>query len=129
MTYLLDTQALIWAVLSNAKLSRAAAEAIRNEDNRILVSAASAWEIATKVRIGKLPEAESFERNFLAVVTEAAGYELLAISTETALRAGRLVGEHGDPFDRMIAAQALANDIPVISKDAKLDTFGVRRIW
>ena len=95
----------------------------------MLVSSASAWEIATKVRLGKLPLAVEFEKNFLEVVVDVAGYELLSIDTETALRAGRLVGEHGDPFDRMIAAQALAMDIPVISIDAKLDSFGVRLIW
>lgn len=94
----------------------------------MLVSAASAWEIATKVRNGKLPGAEKFESNFLAKLDEM-GYVLLSIDGETALRAARLAGDHRDPFDRMIAAQALALDIPVISKDPRLDSFGVRRIW
>ncbi|HET6218656.1 MAG TPA: PIN domain-containing protein, partial [Acidobacteriaceae bacterium] len=58
-----------------------------------------------------------------------AGYTLLAIDGENALRAGRLIAEHRDPFDRMIAAQALASDIPILSTDLRLDTFGVRRIW
>lgn len=58
-----------------------------------------------------------------------AGFTLLSIDAETALRAGRLQGDHRDPFDRIIAAHAVALDIPVISKDAKLDQFGVRRIW
>jgi PIN domain nuclease of toxin-antitoxin system len=60
---------------------------------------------------------------------ERAGYILLPIEPVVALRSGRLIGKHGDPFDRMIAAQALALDVPVISNDAKLDEFGVRRIW
>ena len=94
----------------------------------ILVSAASAWEIATKVRLGKLPGAESLEKDFLDVM-EDAGYTLLSIDADSALRAGRLIGEHRDPFDRMIAAQSLAEDIPVLSTDSKLDLFGVRRIW
>jgi PIN domain nuclease of toxin-antitoxin system len=125
---LLDTHALLWAVLSPASLSHAASALISDESNVILVSAASAWEIATKVRIGKLPGAERFEQEFLDVM-EDAGYTLLPIDAESALRAGRLAGEHRDPFDRMIAAQALAEDIPVLSADLKLDTFGIRRIW
>jgi len=92
------------------------------------VSAASAWEIATKVRLGKFPEAVAFERRFLEAVEEA-GYVLLPINPAIALRAGRFTAEHGDPFDRILAAQALALDLPVISIDAKLDQFGVRRVW
>ena len=94
----------------------------------ILVSAASAWEIATKVRLGKLPGAEALEREFLEVM-DRAGYTLLAIDVASALRAGRLIAEHRDPFDRMLAAQALASDLPILSTDSRLDTFGVRRIW
>ena len=129
MSALLDTHALLWAVLDPARLGREAASFLRDESNRIYVSAASAWEIATKVRLGKLPEAVTFEEDFERLVTEVAGYKLLPIDTQLALRAGRLVGDHGDPFDRMIAAQALAMDVPVLSLDAKLDAFGVRRIW
>jgi PIN domain nuclease of toxin-antitoxin system len=125
---LLDTHTLIWATLAPASLSLEASSLILDEANVILVSAASAWEIATKVRIGKLPGAETLEKEFLDVM-EDAGYTLLAIDVESALRAGRLVGEHRDPFDRMISAQALAEDIPVLSADAKLDIFGIRRIW
>jgi PIN domain nuclease of toxin-antitoxin system len=125
---LLDTHTLIWATLAPASLSLEASSLILDEANVILVSAASAWEIATKVRIGKLPGAETLEKEFLDVM-EDAGYTLLAIDVESALRAGRLVGKHRDPFDRMISAQALAEDIPVLSADAKLDIFGIRRIW
>jgi PIN domain nuclease of toxin-antitoxin system len=125
---LLDTCALIWATLSPSSLSRDARETIANEGNVILVSAASAWEIATKVRLGKLPGAEKLERDYLDVM-EDAGYTLLDLDTESALRAGRLTAEHSDPFDRMIAAQALGLDIPILSPDPQLDQFGVRRIW
>ncbi len=128
MKVLLDTHALLWATHFPDKLSRRAASVIANETSEILVSAASAWEIATKVRLGRMPEAAKFELNFLERVRDA-GYSLLAVTVEDGLRAGRLIGEHQDPFDRMIAAQALADDIPVISTDAKLDGFGVRRIW
>ena len=128
MKVLLDTHALIWAALSRATLSRKVATIIADPGNEILVSAASAWEIATKVRLGKFPEAESLERRFLEALAEA-GYQLIAIEPETALRAGRLTAAHGDPFDRIIAAQALDLDIPIISIDTKLDAFGIRRIW
>jgi PIN domain nuclease of toxin-antitoxin system len=128
MKVLLDTHALLWATHFPDKLSRCAASVIANETSEILVSAASAWEIATKVRLGRMPEAAKFELNFLERVRDA-GYSLLAVTVEDGLRAGRLIGEHQDPFDRMIAAQALADDIAVISADAKLDGFGVRRIW
>jgi PIN domain nuclease of toxin-antitoxin system len=125
---LLDTHTLLWATLSPASLSRQATAIIADGVNVILVSAASAWEIATKVRLGKLPGAETLEREFLDVMGDA-GYTLLPIDAESALRAGRLTSEHRDPFDRMLAAQALASDIPILSTDSKLDSFGIRRIW
>lgn len=128
MIALLDTQILLWALLFPESLSQAAIRVIEDHETRVLVSAASAWEIATKVRLGKLEHAEMLERNFIDVMG-LAGYEVLAISVESALRAGRFTGSHKDPFDRMIAAQAITLDIPVISSDAKLDLFGVRRIW
>jgi len=125
---LLDTCAVIWATLSPAALSPQARETISDEANTILVSAASAWEIATKVRLGKLPGAEKLEQDYLGVMDEA-GYTQLPIDTAAALRAGRLTAEHKDPFDRMIAAQALALDVVILSPDSQLDQFGVRRIW
>ena len=128
MKVLLDTCTLIWATLTPSSLSTEARETIADERNEMLVSAASAWEIATKVRLGKLPGVEKLERDYLDVM-EVAGYSLLSIDTQSALRAGRLVADHKDPFDRMIAAQALGFDIPVLSPDPLLDQFGVRRIW
>jgi PIN domain nuclease of toxin-antitoxin system len=125
---LLDTHSLVWAIASPGLLSKDAARTLANESNVILVSAASAWEIATKVRLGKFVEAEKLEARFFDALDDA-GYHLLSIEPETALRAGRLVGGHGDPFDRMIAAHALAEDIPVIRADVKLDRFHLRRIW
>jgi PIN domain nuclease of toxin-antitoxin system len=128
VTALLDTHTLLWSVINPESLSRRASRIIDDVSSELVVSAASAWEIATKVRLGKLPRAEVFERDFLNVVRQL-GYALLPIDAETALRAGRLIADHGDPFDRIIAAQALALDVPVISKDPKLDAFSVRRIW
>lgn len=128
MKVLLDTHTLLWAALAPGFLSRKASRVINDEVNTILVSAASAWEIATKVRLGKLPGAEKFEKEFLEQ-TELAGYTLLPIDTAHALCAGRFTSAHRDPFNRILAAQALADDIPILSKDSKLDTFNIRRIW
>lgn len=128
MKVLLDTHTLLWAVINPELLSRRASKIIEDNTSVILVSAASAWEIATKVRLGKLQRAEAFERDFLHTLDDL-GYALLSIEVETALRAGRFTADHGDPFDRIIAAHAIALDIPVISKDPQLDQFGVRRIW
>ena len=128
MRYLLDTHTLLWAAFRKDLLSPRARLAIQSADNEILVSAASAWEISTKFRLGKLPMARVLVEDFIAQVT-GAGYLLLPISAEHALRAGRMTGEHKDPFDRMLAAQAIHEDIPLIGSDAQLDAFGVRREW
>lgn len=128
MRALLDTHTLLWAMVEPSLLSRKVAKVMADESSSIFVSAASAWEIATKVRLGKLPTAERIERDFLLLM-EGAGYTLLPIDTATALRAGRFTGSHRDPFDRILAAQALTDDIPILSKDSKLDTFNIRRIW
>ncbi len=128
MRILVDTHVLIWAAIASPQLSERARAIIENEDSELLVSAATAWEIATKVRLGRLPQAKELESDFLSKVEEA-GYELLPIDAALVLRAARMPGDHGDPFDRIIAAHAIAEDIPVISADRKLDGFGVRRIW
>ena len=128
MDYLLDTHTLIWAANDVHRLGKRAAALIADPANLLGVSAASAWEIATKVRLGKLPEAILLEGDFERSVQQA-GYQLLPISAAVALRAGRMQSAHKDPFDRMIGAQAIALDIAVISNDANLDSFGVRRIW
>ncbi|MGD0940907.1 MAG: type II toxin-antitoxin system VapC family toxin [Terracidiphilus sp.] len=128
MKLLLDTCTLIWTVYSPTQLSKRSRQCIADSSNTVFVSAASAWEIATKVRRGRLPTALELERNFLEDMDEA-GYSLLSIDVASALRAGRLTADHRDPFDRIIAAQALGLDIPVISPDAQFDQFGVRRIW
>jgi len=125
---LFDTHALLWAALGSKRLSPVAREVVADEANELFVSAVSAWEISTKVRLGKLPEAIDFEREFLSDIADA-GYTLLPIDAASALRAGRFTSEHRDPFDRMIAAQAIAGDLLVLSNDAKLDAFGVRRLW
>ena len=128
MRFLLDTHTLLWLAFDEDLLSPHARRSIQSRGSEVLVSAASAWEIATKFRLGKLNFARVLAENFVPRVT-AAGLQLLSISTEHALRAGHLPGDHKDPFDRMLAAQAIHEDLPLLSNDTQLDVFGVRREW
>ena len=101
---------------------------IANEGNDIIVSAASAWEIATKFRIGKLPGCEAVALDVAGHI-EGQGFEQLAINVADAERAGRLPGPHRDPFDRVLVAQALVRELAVVSADKVFDLYGVTRLW
>jgi PIN domain nuclease of toxin-antitoxin system len=128
MRLLLDTHTLIWAIYDQEFLSDRARRNLEVPKSDAFVSAATAWEIATKYRLGKLPLASVLAENFIETVTSA-GYILLPITAEHALRAGYLPGTHKDPFDRMLAAQAIHEDLILLSNDATLDQFAVRREW
>ena len=128
MRLLLDTHTLLWALNGASSLSTRARRLIEDGSNEILLSAVSAWEIATKVRLGKLPTGEELSSDFSFYLTQL-GVDALPISVEHALRAGRLPGEHRDPFDRMLIAQAQAEDIPIVSNDRIFDEYHVQRIW
>ncbi|HTD55192.1 MAG TPA: type II toxin-antitoxin system VapC family toxin [Silvibacterium sp.] len=128
MRVLLDTHTLLWAALNSEKLSRKARSLLSALSTEVLVSAASAWEIATKVRIGKLPGADAFAAEFPARI-ERMGFRGLPVTLEHGQRAGLLPGMHKDPFDRMLIAQAQAENIPLISNEQKFDAYGIRRIW
>jgi PIN domain nuclease of toxin-antitoxin system len=125
---LLDTHTLLWWLDGDEQLSLTARSWIEIPEHRILVSAASAWEIATKVRIGKLPGAQAVAANFHECLISQ-GFAPLEITADHALRAGSLPGPHRDPFDRMLIAQAQALNIPLISNENLFDHYGVRRIW
>jgi PIN domain nuclease of toxin-antitoxin system len=125
---LLDTHALLWWLCDDPALTKRARHIIADTKNVVLVSAASAWEIATKVRLGKLPTAADLTANFAGHLGRE-GFELLAISGDHAIRAGLLPGAHKDPFDRMLIAQAQAENIPIVSNEALFDAYGVRRVW
>jgi PIN domain nuclease of toxin-antitoxin system len=125
---LLDTHALIWWAMNDPKLSQDARSLLSSFDNEVFVSAASAWEVSTKVRIGKLPGAEMFAAEFPARV-ERLGFRELAIRIEHGQRAGLLPGAHKDPFDRMLIAQAQAENMPLVSIEKVFDDYRVRRIW
>ncbi|MCY4013650.1 MAG: type II toxin-antitoxin system VapC family toxin [Gammaproteobacteria bacterium] len=128
MLALLDTHAFLWWLADSKRLSRAAYGAIAEEENDISVSAASAWEIVTKYRLGKLPEAEVAALDVSGAIARQ-GFEPLAITVADAEHAGHLPGPHRDPFDRMLIAQALRRDFAIVSIDAAFDAYGVRRIW
>lgn len=128
MKALLDTHTLLWWLDGDEQLSLTARSWIEIPEHRILVSAASAWEIATKVRIGKLPGAQAVAANFHECLISQ-GFAPLEITADHALRAGSLPGPHRDPFDRMLIAQAQALNIPLISNENLFDHYGIRRIW
>jgi PIN domain nuclease of toxin-antitoxin system len=128
MRVLLDTHTFLWWLDGDRRLSRRARSVIATPANTVLVSAASAWEITTKARIGKLPGALPVAADVAACVA-AQAFSGLDITLVHAQRAGRLPGDHRDPFDRMLAAQAQLEDLPVVSNDDVFDSYGVNRIW
>jgi PIN domain nuclease of toxin-antitoxin system len=125
---LLDTHALIWWLAGDEALSRRAREAIADEVNEIAVSAASAMEIATKFRIGKLPGAALLARSFEEIIAEQ-GFAELPISVHHARLAGEMNIAHKDPFDRLLIAQAQVEDMVLVSNEALFDGFAVKRLW
>ena len=128
MRLLLDTHAFLWWLAGSGRLSQPARRAIEDEANDVLISAASAWEIATKQRLGKLPGAEALARDLRGAIA-GQGFAELPITVEDAARAGALPGSHRDPFDRMLIAQALSADCVLVSREPLFDSYGVRRLW
>jgi len=124
----LDTHALLWWFIDDPALSAAARKAIRSRSNTIFVSAASAWELATKFRIGKLPQGLELASQFDAILAQER-FEPLQITTAHAIRAGLLPGPHRDPFDRVLIAQSQAENLPIISSDPVFDAYKLRRLW
>jgi len=125
---ILDTHALLWWFFDDPHLSEAARAAIAAPEHTVWVSAASAWEIATKTRLGKLPEAADMAEKLPHYLMKARFREL-PISLAHSLKAGGLPGPHRDPFDRMLIAQAFATGRPVVTIDPVFRDYGVRTIW
>lgn len=128
MRLLLDTHAFLWWLAGSRRLSQSARQAIEDEANDVLVSAASAWEITTKHRLGKLPEAEEVALDVSGAIA-GQSFEELPVSVSDAARAGALPTPLRDPFDRMLIAQALRRDLILVSIEAPFDAYGVRRVW
>ncbi len=116
-SYLIDTHVLLWWVFDDKRLCSVARNIIKNPDNNIIVSSASAWEIATKNRIGKMPEADVLLQSYQGLIGKL-GFSQLPITTVHAIRAGSLAIEHRDPFDRMLMAQAELEQLPIITYDS-----------
>lgn len=125
---LLDTHAFLWWLAGSPRLSGGAQRVIDDDGNTAFVSAASAWEIATKHRLGKLLQADAVAMDVRGCIV-GQGFEELAIDVDDAERAGRLPGPHRDPFDRVLVAQAQARSLPIVSTDRVFDRYGVQRIW
>lgn len=128
MRLLLDTHAFLWWLDGDASLSRTAKEAIVEESNDIFLSAASAWEITTKYRLGKLPGAAAVAADVAACMAEQ-GFLELPIRLAHGQKAGSLPGPHRDPFDRILIAQAMIEDLVLVSNEAAFDAYGARRLW
>jgi PIN domain nuclease of toxin-antitoxin system len=127
MRVLLDTHVLIWWFDASSKLSSQASAILTNKRNTLLLSAAAAWEIAIKASLGKI--------NGLEIVADLGdqvshgGFTELPVSIAHAVRAGLLPRHHGDPFDRLLVAQAQDLSVPILSADRLLDHYDVKRIW
>jgi PIN domain nuclease of toxin-antitoxin system len=125
---LLDTHAFLWWLDGDRRLSLKSRRLIADETNAVLVSAASAWEITTKARLGRLPGAQAVAADVAGCVANQ-GFVPLDITVIHAQRAGALAGEHRDPFDRMLIAQAQLEDVSIVSDDRMFDDYSVRRLW
>jgi PIN domain nuclease of toxin-antitoxin system len=119
---------LLWWVFGDQALSRAARDAIGDGANEVFVSAASAWEITTKFRIGKLDHA-AIVANDVEGTVKARGFSDLPITVRHAQTAGSLAGKYGDPFDRMLIAQSIVENMVLVSNETRFDAFAVKRLW
>lgn len=120
MRLLLDTHALIWWLEDSVELSADAREQVANGLNEVVVSAASAWEMAIKEATGKLRAPATLEQ-----AIETSGFTALPITIRHALKAGSLPAHHRDPFDRMLIAQALAEGLTIVTRDQRFEQYGV----
>ena len=128
MRLLLDTHALVWWMKSNKHLTPVAYEAVTSRNNEVFTSVACAWEMAIKVGLGKWPEASSVLETFEADLT-AVGVRILPISVTHARTAGLMSSPHRDPFDRLLAAQAITEGLTLVTSDAKMASLGAPCLW
>jgi len=127
MTVLMDTHAFLWFVNDDPQLS-ARAKSLIKSDSTVFLSIASVWEIAIKVRIGKLAIPKPLD-TFISEQIRLNDFTLLPIRIADCDHVSTLPLHHGDPFDRLIIAQALVENIPISSKDGKFDPYNVQRVW
>lgn len=125
---LLDTHTVLWWFTDDARLSKPARAEISDPENEIYVSAATAWEIATKERLGKLDQIPAVRDRYAALVVRN-GFRQLDITQQHALEAGSYDVPHPDPFDRMLAAQSRLDELPLVTKDPAFRLFNVQTWW
>ena len=128
MRVLVDTRAFLWIASDSPRLSKTAAAVFLDRNNERYLSAASAWEIAIKYAVGRLPLPERPDI-FVRTMREASGIASLDIDEESALHAGRLPGLHSDPFDRMLVAQAIVHGMTILTPDPEIEQYAVRVLW
>jgi PIN domain nuclease of toxin-antitoxin system len=128
MDLILDTHVLLWMLLADKRLGERQKQLLESPSNRIHVSAVSAFEIATKVRIGKLPEARGIARDFERICRDF-DYLKLDVTEVHGLRGGQLDGRHRDPFDRLLAAQSIVEGMPLVTGDPGFKAFRVETVW
>jgi PIN domain nuclease of toxin-antitoxin system len=125
---LLDTHALLWWFSDDPALPKSCRKLMTQPDNSVFVSAVSAWEIATKFRLGRLPGASELVQDFGGYL-DREKFLSLSVSHDHGLRAGMLTGPHQDPFDRMLIAQAEIEKLFIVSNEKIFDQYSVRRVW
>jgi PIN domain nuclease of toxin-antitoxin system len=125
---LLDTHSFLWFIMGNERLPAKVREAIANTDNENYLSMASVWEMAIKTSLGKLILEKPFE-SLIPEQIRASNIRLLDIKLDHAARVAALPFHHRDPFDRLIVAQALSENIPLASGDDILDKYDIQRYW
>ncbi len=128
MRLLLDTHTLVWAALFPDRLSERAREAITDPDNYAAVSAITAMEIATKVRLGRFDDARPLAAQFADQVSRR-GFEILSVTADHGERAGNLIDTLKDPWDRLLVAQALIENLTLVTADAELRAIGTMTLW
>jgi len=125
---LLDTHSFLWFIGGAPALSATSRALIEDGDNEKFVSIASLWEIAIKAGLGKLPLAKPFEQ-LIPEQLQINGFLVLGLTVQHTARLANLPFHHRDPFDRMLVAQSLVENLPLVSKDDVLDAYGIRRVW
>jgi PIN domain nuclease of toxin-antitoxin system len=125
---LLDTHTFLWFTLGDPQISAAVVAAINDPVNDKLVSPATYWEIAIKVSINKLALGAPYE-DFLHRGIVLNGFDILHVEPRHTARVATLPFHHKDPFDRLLIAQALVDDLTLVSNEALFDSYGVKRLW
>jgi PIN domain nuclease of toxin-antitoxin system len=128
MRLLLDTCTFLWIVTDGPALSRRARVLFQSADNEVYLSAASAWEIAVKHGLGRLPLPDPPEQ-FVRDVREAHGVVSLPVDEESALHVSRLPALHRDPFDRMLVSQAIVHGLTILTPDPLITRYPARTVW